>query len=76
MALQQFQHKSSPLNCFCPGGIAVQRKPTLFESRFCKELMGQNFDKVCKLKLISVETVNLYIFLLFINSFVSGIKFL
>jgi len=39
-----FQHKSSPLNSF--GSRQPLRKPTLFESRFCKELMGQNFDKV------------------------------
>lgn len=46
LALQQFQQKSSPLSSFNLGGRQIARKPTLFESRFCKELMAQNFDKV------------------------------
>ena len=45
MALQQFKQKSSPVCTF--SSRQLQRKPTLFESRFCKELMTKNFDKVC-----------------------------
>ncbi|WAR26259.1 MTOR-like protein [Mya arenaria] len=51
VALQNFKHKTSPLNSFGLGSRQISRKPTLFESRFCKELMAQNFDKVCALVL-------------------------
>ena len=47
MAMQHFQQKSSPLSSFGLGGRQITRKPTLFESRLCKELMNLHFDKVC-----------------------------
>ena len=46
VALQQLQQKSSPLSGFGLAGRQLQRKPTLFESRFCKELLNEHFEKV------------------------------
>ncbi|KAH3893902.1 hypothetical protein DPMN_018054 [Dreissena polymorpha] len=69
MGAQQFKQKSSPLMSFSLTSRQLHRKPTLFESRFCKELMTQNFDKVCALvlrhkssKSVSVQQTLLVVF--------------
>ncbi|XP_053376740.1 serine/threonine-protein kinase mTOR-like [Mercenaria mercenaria] len=61
LALQHFQQKSSPLSSFSLGGRQITRKPTLFESRFCKELMAENFDKVCGLVLRHKSSRSVYV---------------
>ncbi|XP_060595349.1 serine/threonine-protein kinase mTOR-like [Ruditapes philippinarum] len=61
MAMQHFQQKSSPLNTFGLGGRQIMRKPTLFESRYCKELMAENFDKVCGLVLRHKSSRSVYV---------------
>ncbi|PVD35573.1 hypothetical protein C0Q70_02536 [Pomacea canaliculata] len=50
-ALQQLQQKSSPLIVFGLGGRSFQERPAPTESKACKDLMNQHFDKVCNMML-------------------------
>ncbi|KAK7093536.1 serine/threonine-protein kinase mTOR-like isoform X2 [Littorina saxatilis] len=50
-ALQQLQQKSSPLVIFSQGGRNIHQKAPVTESKSCKDLMSNNFDKVCNIML-------------------------